>query len=704
VQPFLAGARLIALPKKDGGVRPVAVGECFRRLVGKCLCQSTRDDARKHLWPLQSGVAVPLGVECGVHVVREWFDRNAEDESKLLLKIDFSNAFNSLDRTSFLRQLRHHLPAVSRWAEWCYGTPSNLFFGGSVISSAVGVQQGDPLGPLCFAFGLQPILQQIAAEGAGSLDLVSAFLDDVIVAGDAAAVEAALRTLTHLASAVGLELARKCCLVPAAGALSTVDLSEFPAEFDVSLSRCVEVLGAPVGDVGYCSSFVSDRVNKAEKLLEAIAELEDPQIALLLLRQCASFGKVVFVTRCTPPDLLGSELQRFDAGVRRCFERFSGICPDDLEWRQASLAIRLGGLGLRSAQDHSAAAYVASFSSCRRLCEEIDGRFSQAAAVPPAVERAVLALNALLAEPDRVPVSVPQSLRQQSLSLALERAAVSALLEPSPGNMAFRAHLSLLQVPHAGDWLQAVPSEVFGNAIAPPLFRISLQCRLRQAVYDALSFCPLCDAVLDTYGDHSKVCACGGDRSSRHNHIRNVGARFFNAAGLRPELEKPGLLPPRPRTESEGDAASVPCRPSSRRPADVFVPRWHLGRPAAFDFAVSSGMKGGALEESARDGYHAASTYAETKRSHLSTAAVCDSQGILFIPMVCEAHGGSWDKRALEVWRQVAKARSLISGEPWELCFQSMMQTLSIAIHRANAQAIVSRAVGRGKMIAGEEV
>jgi hypothetical protein len=83
VQPYLAGARLIALSKKDGGVRPVAVGECFRRLVGKCLCQATREDARSHLWPLQSGVAVPLGVECGVHVVRQWFERNAEDASKV---------------------------------------------------------------------------------------------------------------------------------------------------------------------------------------------------------------------------------------------------------------------------------------------------------------------------------------------------------------------------------------------------------------------------------------------------------------------------------------------------------------------------------------------------------------------------------------------------------------------------------------------
>ena len=47
-----------------------------------------------------------------------------------------------------------------------------------------------------------------------------------------------------------------------------------------------------------------NKVTKVEELLRAIGELEDPQIALALLRQCSSFGKVVFIARCTPPELV----------------------------------------------------------------------------------------------------------------------------------------------------------------------------------------------------------------------------------------------------------------------------------------------------------------------------------------------------------------------------------------------------------------
>eukprot|EP00666_Eupelagonemidae_sp_cell4sb_P018063 gene18063-biopygen37043 len=149
--PYLAGAALVALGKEDGGVRPIAVGECMRRLVAKCLCDAFRDDARNWLWPLQIGVGVPFGVEIGIHTAAQWMERNSDDPDKVFLKVDFENAFNSVDRVAFLREIRSRLPGLSRWAEWCYGTKSKLTFGGQFISSERGAQQGDPLGPLLFA-------------------------------------------------------------------------------------------------------------------------------------------------------------------------------------------------------------------------------------------------------------------------------------------------------------------------------------------------------------------------------------------------------------------------------------------------------------------------------------------------------------------------------------------------------------------------
>ena len=57
----------------------------------------------------------------------------------------FESAFNTVNRGQFLCEVRHHFPGLAKWAEWCYERPSKLFFNGVVISSEVGVQQGDLL-------------------------------------------------------------------------------------------------------------------------------------------------------------------------------------------------------------------------------------------------------------------------------------------------------------------------------------------------------------------------------------------------------------------------------------------------------------------------------------------------------------------------------------------------------------------------------
>ena len=59
--PFLAGATLTTLHKKDDGIRPVAVGEVWYRLTAKYLCNTYKEQAITYFFPLQIGVAQPLG-------------------------------------------------------------------------------------------------------------------------------------------------------------------------------------------------------------------------------------------------------------------------------------------------------------------------------------------------------------------------------------------------------------------------------------------------------------------------------------------------------------------------------------------------------------------------------------------------------------------------------------------------------------------
>ena len=162
VMPYLAGANLLAYRKPGGGVRPIAVGETLRRLVSKCAVASVKDEARGFFAPTQVGVAVPGGVEAAVLAVSTALTENPD---LVALKVDFRNAFNEVDRGTFLAEVEEHFPGLSRWAWWCYGKQSYLQFAGEVVVSAAGVQQGDPLGPLLFDLALHVLVRRLEELG-----------------------------------------------------------------------------------------------------------------------------------------------------------------------------------------------------------------------------------------------------------------------------------------------------------------------------------------------------------------------------------------------------------------------------------------------------------------------------------------------------------------------------------------------------------
>ena len=50
--PLLSASKLIALPKTGSGVRPIAIGEVFRRLTAKTICQQKSFDFSSFFFPL----------------------------------------------------------------------------------------------------------------------------------------------------------------------------------------------------------------------------------------------------------------------------------------------------------------------------------------------------------------------------------------------------------------------------------------------------------------------------------------------------------------------------------------------------------------------------------------------------------------------------------------------------------------------------
>ena len=279
--------------------------------------------------------------------------------------------------------------------------------------------------------------------------------------------------------------------------------------------------------------------------------------------------------------------------------------------------------------------------------------------------------------------------RQQSLSHEIDSCTFEKIKLSNANNVHFKAHLNHTSASGAGSWLHITPSEALGTHVDPELYSTMIQRWLRVPLHHTEFHCPLCDDIMDRYGDHSLVCACGGDRTKRHNLLRNEVYYFCNSAGLNPELEKPGILQPRPINGAVEEDGSNRDLDGNRRPADVYIPRWKRGTPAAFDFAVTSGLRGNIVNRSAVDGSVATLLYEDFKRSHLNTDSKCREEGISFIPIVCEADGGGWGPVAHGVWSELAKRKAIVAGERDSIIVSRLLQSLGLILHRENARSIL---------------
>ena len=70
-----------------------------------------KDFSKQEFQPNQLGVGTPKGAEAAVHALRSYLE-NPENKDKVLLKIDFKNAFNMIRRDKILNLVKKKLPNI----------------------------------------------------------------------------------------------------------------------------------------------------------------------------------------------------------------------------------------------------------------------------------------------------------------------------------------------------------------------------------------------------------------------------------------------------------------------------------------------------------------------------------------------------------------------------------------------------------------
>ena len=132
-------ARMTALRKPDGGIRCIATGDVFRRLVSRALAKTSASTFDAATRPFQ-------------HAARSGMDALSPDVT--VVSLDGRSAYDAVSRAAFLAKLRQVAPALLPFVRLFYGQPSVYCWWNDTgtcrdIHKAEGCEQGgDALAPL----------------------------------------------------------------------------------------------------------------------------------------------------------------------------------------------------------------------------------------------------------------------------------------------------------------------------------------------------------------------------------------------------------------------------------------------------------------------------------------------------------------------------------------------------------------------------
>ena len=390
---------LLFAPYKDEAMidcRPVACGNSRRRFYGRCHALDYVDVTKRDAEPVQLGSATPAGVQVmgvGLHVHFSVFKL-----VQLMIKCDFKNSFNLVERAVIMGAGRGRLPTMHRYWEAESRPRSPIFIAdrhGHLVQapfdSVQGTQQGSEYGAKGHNAAYQPLFDELNAFLQMHGGIVRADCDDCVICAPPALAVEAFRRLAAGARERGGQLqptkskAYALDVVKDAMVDAGVVLPEGVAwgtnsDADGAEAFGMVVAGTPIGDPLFVLNHVTTTVQNVlattttvmDKLLSVSSNDHALQCVRLSLRSRVNFLQQVVV----PTPAIMEQYRLLDEGLDAATAAAMGIdllhlagtpaaaglADPTLVSQRAALPGRLGGTGHRRMDFVSAAAYIGSMA------------------------------------------------------------------------------------------------------------------------------------------------------------------------------------------------------------------------------------------------------------------------------------------------------------------------------------------------------
>ena len=271
----LMAGRLVALDKCPG-VRPIAVGESLRRIIGKSVCLAVKSDAEEVCQADQLCVGVKAGIEGAIHTLSDLF-RDNKISGWGMLSIDAANAFNSFNRISALWNARVLWPRCSRFLFNSYRGWTPLIMNGTTshLYSKEGMTQGDPLAMYFYGIGTIPLIRSL--QGRDQLHQVW-YADDASACGSLTTLHGWFTDLLESGPSFGyFPEPSKCVLVVDDQFMD--EAKEVFKSFSITVKTSHRLLGGVIGDSEGVESFTESSIDGWYDELLSIINIAESQVS-----------------------------------------------------------------------------------------------------------------------------------------------------------------------------------------------------------------------------------------------------------------------------------------------------------------------------------------------------------------------------------------------------------------------------------------
>jgi len=310
--------------------------------------------------------------------------------------------------------------------------------------SEEGPQQGDPLGPMLFCLTIHPLLMSLKSE------LRIGFLDDVTLGGSENVVSDDITVVETEAAKLGLQLNKAKCEVASRMNRQENSYREAFVDFQFTDLDNLFMLGSPVMVGSAVDKALEQKTNELKTAISRLSTLEAHD-ALVILRISLSIPKLMYTLR-TASCHDSCRLIEFDNALKDGLSSILNVNLSDDQWNQASLPVRDGGLGIRSAASLATSAFLASAARTN----DLQARILSQAVVTIQQEIVETTLQKWKVQSGTSPPDDVQGHSQKAWDSKCIAVIKDNLMSHTFDNTD-KARLLAAQAPHLGDWLFATP-------------------------------------------------------------------------------------------------------------------------------------------------------------------------------------------------------------------------------------------------------